>query len=327
MEYAGRYPMFDFSRITTCPLAERNNTLTLDRLKHPESAAGAADRFPHDDLRRVVEHMLSARERDLPVIFFTGAHQLKLGFSPLVIDLMKRGVITLLACNGAVTIHDFELALIGETSENVPSALPEGSFGMAHETGVNMNAALIAGNEERIGYGEAFGRLIATGEPLGLDCPHRDISLLGSAWELGIPATVHATIGTDIIDQHPNFDGAAKGGCSGRDFGIFAQHVTGLAGGGVVLNVGSAVTGPEVLLKTVSMAANIGCPPRGLITANFDLRAASWDANIHPSQAGFYYRDMKSVVTRIPEAFGGHGYMVQGNFLDTMPALYDLLTR
>ena len=352
MDYAGRHDMFDFSQVTTYPLSERPNVLKLDGLVYPQAASGAADRWPDDPLREVADAVLRARSEGLPVIFFTGAHIIKLGFSPLVIDLMRREVITLLATNGAGSIHDFELALIGETSESVPNALPEGLFGMAHETGAYMNEALRAGNEELLGYGESMGHMIAGGEPVGTRShrvqepvgqaaprlssaksslsggfPHKDISLLGQAYELGIPATVHATIGTDIIDQHPSFDGCAKGGTSARDFGIFAQEVTRLAGGGVVLNVGSAVTGPEVLLKTVSMAANVGKPPTGLITANFDLRAGGSDDIIDPSQARYYYRDIKSVVTRIPEAFGGRGYMVEGNFLDSLPALHDLLTR
>ncbi len=326
MRYAGRYTMFDFGQVTTYPLAERPNVLKRDGIVSPAAALGAADRWPDATVRAVAAEVLAARERGLPVILFTGAHMIKLGFSPLVIDLMRQGLITLLATNGAGSIHDFELALIGETSESVPNALPAGLFGMAYETGHLLNEALRAGNEACLGYGESVGRLIATGEPLGVQFPHRDISLLGQAYELGVPATVHATMGTDIIDQHPGFDGCAKGGTSGRDFGIFAHEVTRLAGGGVVINLGSAVTGPEVLLKTVSMAANVGKPPTGLITANFDLRGGGLPLS-HPSQPTFYYRDIKSVVTRIPQAFGGRGYMVEGNFLDSLPALYDLLNR
>lgn len=327
MQYAGRYPFFDWSQVKTYPLAERPNVLKLHQLVPPEATVGAAQRWQDDTLQEVARRVLEARSRSLPVILFMGAHCIKLGHSPLLIDLMRREIITLLATNGAGSIHDFELSLIGETSESVPNALPKGLFGMAEETGRYMNLALKAGNRERLGYGESLGRLIATGAPLDVDCPHRDISLLGQAYALGIPATVHATLGTDIIDQHPEFDGEAKGGCSGRDLGVFAEHVTHLAGGGVVLNVGSAVSGPEVLLKTVSMAANVGKAPQGLITANFDLRTGAPEDIVDPSKHKFYYRDIKSVVTRIPQAFGGQGYMVEGNFLDTLPALHDLLTR
>lgn len=325
MDYSGRYPTFDFSQVRTYPLANRPNVLKLDGLVRLEDLAGAARRWPCQPLEDVARAILLARKSDLPVICFSGAHSIKLGFSPLFIDLMRRGIITLFATNGAGSIHDFELALIGETSEDVPNALPQGLFGMAEETGRCMNEALQAGHRERLGYGESMGRMIATGWPMGLACPHREVSILGQAYLLSVPTTVHATIGTDIIDQHPLFDGAAKGGTSGRDFGLFTHMVTRLAGGGVVLNVGSAVTGPEVLLKAVSMAANVGKPPEGLITANFDLRSptATWASD--PSQANYYFRDQKSVVTRIPQAFGGTGYMVEGNFLDSLPALYDLL--
>lgn len=327
MRYAGRYRIFDFSRLETYPLGERPNILTLDGIVDPEGTVGAAERWPNDELASVAQAIRDARRRGLPVILFTGAHAIKLGFSPLFIDLMRRDFVTLLAGNGALSIHDFELALIGETSENVPDALPKGLFGMAEETGRALNAALRAGEDELLGYGEAVGRLIVTGEPGGMEFPHRDLSLLGQAYELGIPATIHVGIGTDIIDQHPSFDGAAKGGTSGRDFGIYTQEVARLAGGGVALNIGSAVTGPEVLLKAVSMAANVGKPPRGLVTANFDLRSGGDNPLSHPSQPTHYYRDLKSVVLRIPEAFGGRGHMIEGNFLDSMPALHDLLVR
>ncbi len=327
MQYAGRYSIFDCAKVKTYPLAQRPNVLKRDGIVSLADARHAADRWPHEGLRRVADCVLKARARNLPVILFTGAHPIKLGQSPYFIDLMTRGLITLLATNGAGSIHDFELALIGETSESVPNALPLGLFGMAYETGSYMNRALAAGNAELLGYGETMGRMIATGVPVDAQFPHSDISLLGRAYELGIPATVHATMGTDIIDQHPEFDGRDKGGCSGRDFGIFANEVCGLADGGVVLNVGSAITGPEVLLKTVSMAGNIGRPPNGLVTANFDLRSGRPEDIVDPSRPVYYYRDIKSVVTRIPQAFGGEGHMVEGNFLDSVPALYDLLTR
>jgi hypothetical protein len=327
MEYAGRYKVFDYSQIRTYPLAERPNVLKLEQLLWPDDTRGAAERWCTPELEHVVAAIKDARARDRAVILFMGAHSIKLGHSRLYVDLMRKGLVTLLATNGAGSIHDFELALIGETSESVPNALPKGLFGMAEETGRCMHEALQAGDREKLGYGESMGRMIMTGWPRGTDCPHRDISVIGQAYDLGVPATVHATIGTDIIDQHPIFDGAAKGGTSGRDLAIFAQEVTRLRDGGVILNIGSAVTGPEVLLKTVSMAANIGMPPMGLVTANFDLRTGSPEDIRDPSQHKFYFREIKSTVTRIPQAFEGRGYMVAGNFLDSIPALHDLLTR
>ncbi len=328
MEYRGRYKFFDFSAVRTYPISQRPNTLRGDQLVWPEQVRAASPEI-RDDIRHVAEHVAAARQAGRHVFLMTGAHIIKLGFSPLVIDLIERSVITLLATQGAGTIHDFELALIGETSENVPRALPEGLFGMAYETGRYMNAALAEGNRLGIGYGEAMARTIL-GElaPGGerVEFAHPDWSIVAAAYRKGIPVTVHATLGTDIIDQHPNFDGEAKGGCSGRDFGVFAAYVCELAGG-VVLNVGSAVTLPEVLLKAVSMAANIDRPPAGLITADFDLRPADPAHEADPSKPDYYFRDIKSVVVRIPRAFGGHGHYVQGNFIDTIPQLWLALDR
>ena len=155
---------------------------------------------------------------------------------------------------------------------------------------------------------------------------HPQVSILAACHDCAVPMTIHVGIGTDVTDQHPSFDGRAKGGCSGRDFLIFADEVARLAGGGVVLNVGSAVTGPEVLLKAVSMAANVGTPPTGLITADLDLRPqgpARCGEDTHP----YYFRDQKSVVTRIPEAFGGRGYYVQGDQKLTFVRLFQKLTE
>jgi len=237
-------------------------------------------------------------------------------------------VLTHVAGNGATAIHDFELALIGETSENVPDALPQGTFGMAYETGHHINAALAEGFRRGLGFGESLGRLIL-GEalPERVAFRHPEASLLAAGMRLGVPVTIHAGIGTDIIDQHPNFDGAAKGGASGIDFSIYAATIAKMHSGGVVLNVGSAVTGPEVLLKAVSMASNAGKRPKKIITANFDLRPVVADDVNDENKPTYYFRDNKSIVTRIPAAFGGTGYYIQGNFAATLPALFQKLTE
>ncbi len=322
MEYRGRYRIFDFAKVRTYPIAERRNKLHGDELIWPEQVREAAPEV-REDIAHVADHIVEARRNGRHVFWMMGAHSIKLGHSPLMIDLIERGVITLVATQGAGSIHDFELALIGETSEDVPRALPEGLFGMAYETGYWMNAALTRGHELGLGYGEAMARLIL-GELDIAGAPkfqHPEWSVLAAAYRKGIPVTVHATVGTDIIDQHPNFDPAAKGGCSGRDFGIFAAAACELSGG-VVLNIGSAVTMPEVLLKAVSMAANVGRPPEGLITADFDMRPADPANEADPSKPDYYFRDIKSVVVRIPRAFGGHGHYVQGNFMQTIPQLW-----
>ncbi len=321
MRYAGKYKFFDFSSVRTYPIAQRRNKLTKEQLLWPEQVREEAPKV-REDVRHVAEHVVQAREQGRHVFWMMGAHSLKLGHGPLMIDLIERDVITLLATQGAGTIHDFEMALIGETSEDVPRALPEGLFGMAHETGKYINEALVEANRTGLGYGEAIARLIL-GEGLSVKapCAHPELSTIAAAYKKGIPVTVHATMGTDIIDQHPNFDGEAKGGCSGRDFGVFAAYTTELAGG-VVLNIGSAVTMPEVLLKAVSMAANVGRPPTGMLTADFDLRPADPAKESDPSTPDYYFRDIKSVVVRIPRAFGGHGHYIQGNFLETIPQLW-----
>ena len=325
-EYKGSYDCFDFSKVRTYPIADRPNKVTLRDLVEPDKLS-VPPHLLHDEALAAVAHaILTARANGWPAIWFMGAHPVKLGLSPLVIGLMEGGMLTHVAGTCATAIHDFELALIGETSENVPNALPEGRFGMAAETGSLMNAALAEGLRRGLGFGECIGRLIA-GEPMPAKVPfkHPDRSILAAGVRLGIPVTIHASIGTDIIDQHPGFDGAAKGGTSGFDFGIYAASVAKLGEGGVVLNVGSAVTGPEVLLKAVSMAANVGRPPRGLVTANFDMRpVATGDVN-DEEKPGYYFRDNKSVVTRIPAAFGGRGHYVHGNLKHTIPALYKKL--
>ena len=328
MDYKGKYSIFDFSQIDTYPIAERPNKVKEEDLVVPEEILRSEITYENENLDIVAEQIVSARSEGKPVIWMMGAHPVKLGLAPLINDLIQRDVITLVATNAAGAIHDFELALIGETSENVPNALPEGKFGMAYETGKYMNDALAYGSALQLGFGESLARMIR-GEafPYRLDFPHKTWSIVYTGYEANVPVTVHASLGTDIIDQHPNFDGCAKGGCSGRDFGIYAAEVCRLTDGGVVLNIGSAVTGPEVFLKSVSMAANVGKVPRGIITADFDIRPVDLGHMRDESQYSYYFRDAKSVVTRIPEAFGGKGYYIQGHFMQTIPALYQRIVR
>jgi len=327
-QYKGAYEFFDAARISPYPIAERPNKVTLDNLVRLDGLT-VPDRLMDDAaLVAVAEAIADARTKGNPVILFIGAHPVKLGLSPIVLDLMERGALTHVAGTGATAIHDFELALIGETSENVPNALPHGRFGMARETGHYMNAAIVAGFQRGLGLGESLGRLIL-GEPMPerVECQHPEVSIFAAGVRLGIPVTVHVGIGTDIIDQHPGFDGAAKGGTSGFDFGVYVASVAKLTGGGVVLNVGSAVTGPEVFLKAVSMAANVGSPPKGIVTANFDMRPVVSKDVADEDKPTYYFRDNKSIVTRIPAAFGGTGHYVCGHFRQTLPAFYEKLIR
>jgi len=287
----------------------------------------------------VAAAIIHARKQGWPVILFSGAHLLKNGFGPLIADWMERGIITLYAVNTAGTIHDFELALIGETSEYVPNVLGRGEFGMAYEFAY-INEAIKHGYANGLGYGESLGMMITDGEFQRAVLPrvmragspdrfaHPEVSVLAAALRTGIPLTVHAIIGGDVIDQHPSFDGAAKGGTSARDFHIFAQHARGLCEGGVFINMGSAVIGPEVFLKSISMASNVGdAPSANLVTADFDIRPQFPEAMTNERHFAYYYRDQKSVVTRIPQAFGGQGYYVQGDQLITLPELYRQTTH
>lgn len=341
MEYEGRYKAFDAGRVKTYPLATRRNKVRLNDLVFPRHAGSGAFEVPpsvREGIRAVAEAVIAARREDKPVILFTGAHLIKNGLGPLLVDLVERGCLTLVAGNGATSIHDFELALIGETSENVPAALDKGQFGMAYEFGY-INAALSVGNRNKLGYGETLGRMICDesfqkqvlaiaakpGSPTRF--AHPEVSVLAACYRKGIPLTVHVGIGVDVIDQHPSFDGQAKGGCSGRDFLLYSNEVCKLTKGGVVLNIGSAVTGPEVLLKAVSMAANVGNVPRGILTADFDLREHNPRQMADEASQGYYFRDQKSVVTRIPEAFGGRGLYIQGDQKQTIPLLYQQIVE
>ena len=336
MDYNGRYKIFDSGQINTYPLRTRKNKVTLNDLVLPKDVDKIPINLPNqaaEDIETIARAVASARKADRPVILFTGAHLIKNGLGPLVVDLLNRNMITLVAGNAATAIHDFELALTGQTSEDVPGALDKGLFGMAYEFAY-INCALSVGNEQRLGYGETLGKMICDegfqnaifkavakkDSPCGFANP--EISILATCFKNNIPFTVHAGIGTDVIDQHHSFNGCAKGGCSGRDFLIFAQHITELTKGGVILNVGCAVTGPEVLLKAVSMAANIAMAPDKIITADFDLRDYQPKQLTDESAQGYYMRDQKSVVTRIPQAFNGRGFYIQGNQKQTIPALY-----
>lgn len=336
MEYEGRYTAFNPARVETYPLSSRSNKVRLSDLVFPKDLDAMALDLPQEvqkDIGTVAEAIAAARHGGKPVILFTGAHLIKNGLGPLLVDLVERGCVTLVAGNAATSIHDFELALIGETSENVPAALDQGRFGMAYEFAY-INMALSVGNQQKLGFGEVLGRLICDEDfrrsVLALvarkdsasEFQHPEVSVLAACYRRGIPFTVHAGIGTDVIDQHPSFDGQAKGGCSGRDFLVYTSEVANLTKGGVVLNVGSAVTGPEVLLKAVSMAANVGCVPHEILTANFDLRERAPRQMTDGLAPGYYFRDQKSVVTRIPQAFGGRGLYIRGDQKQTFPFLY-----
>ncbi len=268
MKYRGKHPIFDSAQIHTYPLSRRENKMDLQWLIDPEDVAHSPLRTKDPNLDTLARHMMEAREQKLPIILQAGAHPVKSGLTPLFADLIRRGFITLFATNMASVIHTFELALTGASSERVPAVLPVGDFGMAFETGAYLNEMIHEAQRLEIGLGEGFERLLFDSEFRqtvlnnvfkGLPdspeyikpvqgFPHADRTLFAAAHEAGIPVTIHAMIGTDITDQHQNFDGAAKGATSARDFLIYTEHVSRFTEGGIVLNVASAVLGPEVLL-------------------------------------------------------------------------------
>ena len=252
---------------------------------------GLPDYLAARDFRAVAGAIVRARERGAPVLLGIGAHFIKVGLSPLLLRALRDGVFTAVAMNGAGAIHDAELALAGKTSEDVASTLADGSFGMARETAQFLHAALAAGIPAGLGFGASVGKAIA-----GSGARYRGKSLLATAYRLGVPATVHVAVGADIVHMHPEADGAAIGEGSLRDFRTFCDRVAGMEGG-VYLNVGSAVILPEVFLKAVSVARNLGHPLRRITTVNMDFQRQ--------------YRPDVNVVDR-PTRAGGKGYHLIG---------------
>ena len=314
------YPTLELDGIHTYPIAERRNLVTRRDLIGPASPCPP---FQSADLEAVAGRIAQARRQGRPVLCMFGAHVIKSGLGPLLINLMDKQVFTHLATNGAGSIHDTELALIGETSEDVADSIETGAFGMADETGALINGAVQAGVRGGLGYGEAVGRMIATDDRFA----HRDISVFYHAYRLRVPITVHICIGTDIIHQHPSVDFGALGWASGQDFKVYCKTVSELEGG-VFLNLGSAVIGPEVFLKALSIARNLGYTVSHITTANFDILPLRGDyhAPVGYDNPEYYYRPRKNLVNR-PVSLGGAGYHVTGDHAVTLPNLHRLLCR
>ena len=311
--------MIDFSKIKTYPIAQRRNLVTLKDLISPKASPPP---FDNPDLREIAERIVEARKKGRPVIWMMGAHVIKSGLSLIVIDLMKRGIITHVASNGAVTIHDFEIALIGETSEDVATSIEDGTFGMAEETGFLMNLAVQQGVRDGLGYGESLGRMIAEDERFKF----KEYSVLYHAYKLGIPFTVHVALGTDIIHQHPRCNFAVLGEATGRDFKTYVEAVSNLEGG-VFLNFGSAVIGPEVFLKALSIARNLGFKVERFTTANFDLKPIEdYTRPRSKDDPDYYYRPLKNIVIR-PPSMGGRGFHITGDHVVTIPNLHHMILQ
>lgn len=299
----------DFSGISTHPLASRPSRVTTEDFAKAVNAGSSIEDFLNGlpnilaarELRELAALVRQAKQNGRAIIVGLGGHVIKTGLAPILIDLMRRGYVTAFAMNGSAMIHDFEIALVGATSEDVDAMLGSGSFGMAEETGRVINNAITAGAKDNIGMGEAIGRQLQLMSP-----PHADKSLLSAAYEARVPVTVHVAIGTDIVHIHPLADGANIGQTTQHDFRLLCSLVRELTGGGVYLNLGSAVVLPEVFLKTVAVVRNLGFKLQDFCTANFDFIQQ--------------YRPLTNVVRR-PVAGSGRGFSFTGHHEIMIPLL------
>lgn len=303
-------PPINTSDLKTYPLKKRHSKVRLSDLAAPwkrgKSFSTFYSRLPNilavKTLRAVTRAIVKAHRRHRPVIAGIGAHVIKVGLAPIITDLMERRIITAVAMNGAGIIHDFELALMGHTSEEVDAEIDEGRFGMAEETGRILNEAITRGAKDGYGLGETIGRYM---NQTADQFPNLAVSILSAGARLGIPVTVHVAVGTDIIHMHPSADGAAIGATSLLDFRRLAAVVAGMEGG-VYLNVGSAVILPEVFLKTLSLGRNLGNAIADITTVNMDFLS--------------HYRPQTNVVRR-PTQKGGQGYSLTGHHEIMLPLL------
>ncbi len=299
---------FPRSEVTTYPIATRSFKVTAEDFARPVES-GTFEAFwsslpkmlAGSSIRSVVRAIQRARASKRPVIFAFGAHVLKTGLSPILIQLIEKGFITALSTNGASGIHDFEIAYHGKTSEDVGPVLETGEFGMSRETGAGIFDALRQGRERGWGYGRSLGEYIQNSE-----FPFRHHSLFGAAAGAGIPLTVHVAIGTDTLIQHPGMDGALVGELSHRDFLTIRDEIAQLGDGGVFINAGSSVLMPEVFLKALSMARNLGSDVRNFVTADFDMIR--------------HYRPHENVLKR-PVLSGGKSYAITGHHEIMIPML------
>ena len=300
----------ELDKVSTYPLASRPSKVSLGDFANPiqpdsslkDFLAGLPNILGVQSLREIAARMRRARELQKPIIWGVGGHVIKTGLAPLVVDLMKRGFVTAIAANGSVLVHDAEIAMVGSTSEDVDATLGEGAFGGADETGKLLNRAALEGAKENIGLGEATGRAL-----LALNPKHAGYSLLCATSQARVPFTAHLTIGGDIGHFHPQADGAALGATTHTDFRLLSELVRRMDGGGVYLNIGSAVTLPEVFLKAVTLVRNLGNQLADITTANFDFIQS--------------YRPLTNVVRRPTANGAGRGYSITGHHELTLPLL------
>jgi hypothetical protein len=319
-----RLPTFDRKELSIKPLSQRKNDINISAVRH----LGATKEIRIDEkIRKVASHISLAKINDSVNIIFIGGHVIRSGVQEYLLDLMKRGYISCLAMSGAGIIHDYELALIGATTENVAHYIKNGQFGLWKETGeLNdiINQAYL--NESTVGMGEAIGQSIEHG-----NLPHKSLSLLAAGYRLRIPVTIHVGIGYDIIHEHPNCDGAAIGALSYNDFLKFVSVVQRLQGG-VVMNFGSAVMAPEIFLKALSMARNVahqnGRTIKRFTTLVCDLHNLPDDFSKEPSKdsAAYYFRPWKTMLVRTV-ADGGKSFYIKGKHEETIPALWSAINE
>jgi hypothetical protein len=312
-----KYTQADLSKIKTISIKTRKSKVSPKDFARPfDPAKQAFAQFTRSlpnilaaaQLRELVADIARARRQKKPVILMMGAHVVKVGLSPIIIDLVRRNIVTAIAMNSAASIHDVETALWGQTSEDVAENILNGKFGMSKETGEFINTSLSTGYYmSDMGYGETLGRALSEAR-----AKNRSVSILASCYDLGVPVTVHAAIGTDIVHQQPTMDGAATGELSFRDFKIFSHVVKDLVNGGVVLNIGSAVIMPEIFLKALTVARNLGSKAQGFTTANFDMLR--------------HYRPMMNVVLR-PTQKLGKGFDFSGHHEIMIPLLAAMVNQ
>lgn len=317
----GTIPEADLSRVTTVPVGGRPNKVLAEQFAAPPPADPGARTFgafvaslprvlQAESFLAVADAVAAAVERRRTVLWMLGGHVVKTGLAPVLIDLMKRGAITHVASNGSAGVHDYEMARWGGTSEDVEAGLADGSFGMADETGRGMNGAFVRGMGEGWGMGESLARDLEARD----DLAYPELSLLLQSYRLGVPYTLHPALGAEIIHQHPAANGAAIGDTGHRDFRRLAASLAGLDEGGVVINVGSAVVMPEVFLKALTVARNLGGGrPRGFVTCDLDMLR--------------HYRPRVNVVERPTRSGGGRGFSITGHHEIMVPLLAWTITE
>lgn len=303
-----RFETIDLNRIRTISLAKRKSLVSFKKMARVMNGSGAGrflDSLPQflkaNDLKKLIDAIASARRKNKPVILMSGGHLIKVGLSPIIIDLVKTGIITGICFNGAGLIHDIEIALTGNTSEDVTPGLSDGSFGMSAETARFYNQAVILAGKRNIGLGEAAGFLLNE-----RSIKFRQTSILAACLRSGIPAMIHIAVDTDIVCQHADYDSAGAAQASHHDFKILAHQIARGENGGVFINIGSAVVLPEVFLKALTVARNIYGKPYKIITANFDMLSQ--------------YRPITNFVNR-PTVHGGKGYNFIGHHEIMIPLL------